>query len=292
MSRFLPILLVQTTSRSSDSDLTGFEEEVRELLADFTQTRLVVYPEMHLCGVAGTPVERAERLQRLAEPMSGPRVQRLKGIAQRLGVWLLPGTVCERGEDGELYNTAPVFSPEGELVASYRKCFPWRPFEPYKPGDHFVVFDIPEIGRVGLAICYDIWFPEVARQLTWMGADVIVNQSQTSTCDRAQEQILLQANAIFNQVFILSANAAAPAGTGQSLIVDPEGRVRVQAPSESPARLTDVLNLEDVDRVRRYGTAGLNRPWSQFHATDAVLELPIYSGRIDPREWRPAKSGG
>jgi predicted amidohydrolase len=184
-----------------------------------------------------------------------------------------------------LYNTAPVFSPDGKLAIAYRKCFPWRPFEPYTPGNSFSVLDIPEIGRIGVAICYDIWFPEVSRQLAWMGAEVIINPAQTSTCDREKEKILVQANAIFNQVFIVSVNAAAPAGTGQSLIVDPEGNVRLQLPSESGSIMTDVLNFEEVDRVRTYGTAGINRMWSQFMENDSVLELPVYNGFIKPNSW-------
>jgi predicted amidohydrolase len=80
-----------------------------------------------------------------------------------------------------------------------------------------------------LAICYDIWCPEVARQLAGLGAEFIVAPTQTTTCDREQELILIRAAAIANQVFLVSANAAAPIGTGRSLIVDPEGRVRAQA---------------------------------------------------------------
>lgn len=285
MSRLLPILVVQASSRQADVDLQEFENEIADLLTDFSRTRLVVYPEMHLCGAYGTPEQRVAQLQRAAQPLDGPRMKILGEIAKKLRIWLMPGTVCELGSEGELYNTAPVFSPEGELVTFYRKCFPWRPFEPYKPGSQFTVFDIPAVGRIGVAICYDIWFPEVSRQLAWMGAEVIINHAQTSTCDRAQELILVRANAIFNQVFMVSANAAEPAGTGQSLIVDPEGNIRTQLPSESRALLTDVLNLDEVDRVREYGTAGLNRIWSQFKEDDAVLKLPLYGGGIDPKQW-------
>ncbi|MCH4812943.1 carbon-nitrogen hydrolase family protein [Vreelandella neptunia] len=254
--------------------------------ADFEQPRMVVYPELHLCGATGTPEQRKEQLEAAAEPIDGTRHQHLSRVARNLGVWLLPGTVCERGEDGHLYNTAPVYSPEGERVAAYRKCFPWRPYEPYQPGDRFEVFEVPGIGRVGLAICYDIWFPEMVRQLAWLGAEVIINQVATTTCDRAQEQILVQANAIFNQVYMVSANAATPSGEGQSLIVDPEGRIRARMPGATSGILTDVLNLDEVERVRTFGTAGLNRMWSQFRADDPVLELPMYEGHIDPRKWR------
>lgn len=75
----------------------------------------------------------------------------------------MPGTVAERGADRRIYNTALAITPDGDLAAAYRKIFPWRPFEPFTPGGRFVVFDLPGVGRIGMAVCYDLWFPEVAR---------------------------------------------------------------------------------------------------------------------------------
>src|SRR5918993_297318 len=107
--------------------------------------------------------QRTEALQDSAEPLGGPRVKELKELAADLGIWLVPGSVCERGPEGQLFNTQLVLSPEGELAGYYRKIFPWRPFEPYDPGDRFTTVDLPGIGRVGLNICYDAWCPEVSR---------------------------------------------------------------------------------------------------------------------------------
>jgi predicted amidohydrolase len=280
--------LVQVAPHPATSPIGEFAESAETTVATFPQTRLVAYPELHLCGTEGPPVERTEQLQAAAEPLDGPRGKLLGEIAGDLKIWLLPGSVCERGADGALYNTALAYSPEGQLAAWYRKVFPWRPYEPYRPGDRFVVFDVPELGRLGFSICYDAWFPEVARHLAWMGAEVIVNPVKTTSSDRAQELVLARANAIANQVYVLSVNSATPAGSGKSLIVDPEGLVRVEASSEAEAVLTDVLDLDAVTRVRTHGTAGLNRMWSQFSDDDAPLELPLYQGRLHPQRWQPA----
>ncbi|MCI2423718.1 carbon-nitrogen hydrolase family protein [Saccharopolyspora sp. K220] len=288
MSRPLPIALAQATPVAAAAPLSGFAAEVETLAASLPRTALIAYPELHLCGVSGTKAERDAQLHAVAEPLSGPRAQQLAELAGDLGVWLLPGSVCERGENGELFNTALAFSPQGELAASYRKVFPWRPYEPYDPGDRFVVFDAAGIGRLGFSICYDAWFPETARQLAWLGAEVIVNPVQTTTTDRAQELVLARANAIMNQVFVLSVNAAGPVGTGHSLVVDPEGHVRAEAPGSGATLLTDVLDLDAVARTREFGTAGLNRMWAQFTDADAPLELPLYQGRIEARRWTPA----
>jgi predicted amidohydrolase len=291
MSRVLPVALVQSAPHLVTAPVTGFAESVADLVATFPRTRLVAHPELHLCGTEGSPAEKTAQLEAAAEPLDGPRGKVLAELAGDLGIWLLPGSVCERGEDGALYNTALAYGPDGRLVASYRKVFPWRPFEPYRPGDRFVVFDVPDVGRLGFSICYDAWFPEVTRHLAWMGAEVVVNPVKTTTADRAQELVLARANAIVNQVYVPSVNAAAPDGAGRSLVVDPEGLVRTAAPSEAETVLTDVLDLDAVTRVRTYGTAGLNRMWSQFTEDDAPLDLPLYQGRLDPGRWRPAADG-
>jgi hypothetical protein len=69
--------------------------------------------------------------------------------------------------------------------------------------------------------------------------------------------------------------------------VDPEGGVRAEAPGDAAAILADVLDLDDVARVRTHGTAGVNRMWDQFTEADAPIVLPLYEGRIDPRRWHP-----
>ena len=279
MSRDLPIALVQARPIPPDGAIDAYAEEVTRVVRQFPATRLVLHPELHLTNDAGVPGRE------LAEPLHGPRGKALATLAADLGVWLVPGSVFELGEEGQVFNTATLYSPRGELVASYRKVFPWRPFEDATAGNHFVVADLEDIGRIGFSICYDTWYPESSRALAWQGAEVILNVVKTSTADRAQEMVLARANAIVNQVYFVSVNAAGPEGQGRSIVVDPEGYVRVESPGAMPTVLTDVLDLDACVRVRRYGTAGLNRVWSQFRPDDAVIDLPMYQGRIDPAAW-------
>jgi len=92
-----------------------------------------------------------------------------------------------------------------------------------------VVFDIPDLGRVGVCICYDLWFPELIRDLIFKGAEVIVIITLSGTQDRRQETVLCQAAAIQNQCYVMSINGVGGGGKGESLIVDPEGIVTQQA---------------------------------------------------------------
>ncbi|WP_405649746.1 carbon-nitrogen hydrolase family protein [Streptomyces sp. NBC_01386] len=284
MARPLPLILAQAPGRPAD-DLAGFAADVERRVKLRAPGALVVYPELHLGESApGVPAAPAEA----AEPLDGKRDAAFAELAGDLGIWLVPGSVYERGAGDRVHNTSPVYSPRGERLAAYRKICPWRPYETTTPGNRFEVVALPGVGRIGLSICYDTWFPEISRHLAWMGAELIVNVVRTPTSDRAQEVVLNRANAITNQVFVASVNAAAPSGTGRSLVIDPQGTVRAETVDAGDSTLTDVIDLDEVSNVRRYGTAGLNRIWDQFCPGDPTLDLPLYGGRIDPATWNPA----
>jgi predicted amidohydrolase len=274
-----------------DATLAAFEADVMRV-RDGIQPgpALLVYPELHLFGTdEHSDADREQVLRAAAEPLDSELVQRLSRIARASGVWLIPGSVCESGSGGALFHTALVFAPDGTLAGTYRKVFPWRPYEPYTPGDRFVAVDISGVCRLGISICYDAWFPEVNRHLAWMGADVVVNLVKTTTPDRAQELVLARANSIVNQLFTVSVNCAGPVGKGRTIVVDPEGEVLQESPGDAPQVLYQRLDLGQVERVREHGTAGTNRMWSQFLPSDPQLEMPLYQGRINPAAWSPAR---
>jgi formamidase len=235
--------------------------------------QLLLLPELHLSGQPGLLEEQSGYPEEVAVSIPGPLTEQLAELAGESGLWLVPGTVFERSPTGEIHNTALAFSPAGELVARYRKVFPWQPHEECVPGDTFVTFDIPGLARVGLAICYDGNFPEAFRQLAWMGAEVVLQPTLTTTSDRDAELVLARANAIVNQLYVVNLNAASPAGLGRSLVVDPEGLVRRQA-GGGEELITDVLDVDAVRRVRELGTAGVSRMWEQAQRQLPELRLP------------------
>jgi formamidase len=263
--RTLSLVALQTAPVFCDpaATLERLAERAPRVRALVPHAQLLMLPELHLAALPAPLDEHDDdHAERVAVELPGPLSERLGEIARESGLWLVAGTVFERGEAG-IHNTCVAFSPEGELVARYRKVFPWQPHEGCVRGDEFVTFEIPQVGRIGLSICYDGAFPETARQLARQGAEVILQPSLTTTSDREHELVMARANAIFNQLYVVSLNAAAPAGLGRSVVVDPEGLVRVQA-GESEEMLTDVLDLDAVTRVRRFGTAGVSRMWDQL----------------------------
>jgi formamidase len=276
-------LQVAPVSRDPEATLSLFGERLAGVRAAASDTQLVLAPELHLSAQPGLLEEQSRFPEEAAVPVPGPLTEALAGLAREHGVWLVPGTVFERADDGRVHNSALAFSPAGELVARYRKVFPWQPHETCAPGDRFVTFDIPDVGRLGLAICYDGNFPEAFRQLAWMGAEVVLQPTLTTTSDRAAELVLARANAIANQIFVVNLNAAAPAGLGRSIVVDPEGIVRVEAGSGGEL-VTDVIDLDAVSRVRALGLAGVSRMWEQLMRAGPEVELPVYGGRIQAQQ--------
>lgn len=292
MGRSLEVALAQYPPITGPDPVDQLRSQATSIREGMPAPAMIVFPEIHLCGDADTAADSNAWLNAAAAPLDGPRVTQLARIAADLDVWLIPGSVPELGADGRVYNTAVVFNPAGELVAGYRKVFPWRPYETWSCGNEFVVFEMPGIGRGGLSICYDAWFPESTRSMAWMGAEFVVNVVKTIGPDRKQERILARANAIVNQVFMLSVNAAGPVGAGGSVVSDPEGEVIADLPGAERGVLTMHLDLDEVSRVRQVGTEGFNRMWSQMAPDDPLIDLPIYQGRIDPAHWTPGTEGG
>ncbi len=285
------ITAVQAAAVNLGTPLSEFEDDVRRQIAAEPTTAMLVYPELHLFNApASGDDERNAALRASAVALDGDLAKGLCGIAREHGIWFVPGSLVENGPDDHIFNTAIVINPAGEVVATYRKMFPWRPYEPYTPGTEFTVFDVDGVGRFGLNICYDAWFPEVSRSLGWMGADIILNVVKTTTPDRAQEVVLARANAIVNQTYVVSVNTAGPVGFGHSIITGPEGEVLDELPGTAEGRLVVDFTRERVEHVRANGTAGTNRMWDQFHVGDAPIPLPIYAGRIDPSTWAPVRT--
>ena len=285
----IELLAVQAPPHLLGASFEDFAAEARRLVAENPGVDLLVFPEMHLFHAPHADIAEANAaLDAAAEAAGGTLDRALAGLAADLGVTLVPGTVCERGQAGELFNTARVFGPDGAVLASYRKIFPWRPSEPFDPGAEFVVFDMPGKGRVGLTICYDAWFPEVTRQVAWMGAELVLNLVKTTTPDRPQEVILARAAAIANQCALLSLNCAGPVGMGDSLLAGPEGEVIAACEGAAPGTIRAHIDLAHVRAIRLNGTCGTNRVWHHFRAHEAKIALPAYNGHIDPATWASA----
>ncbi|MFA6312898.1 MAG: carbon-nitrogen hydrolase family protein [Sterolibacterium sp.] len=208
-----------------------------------------------------------------AVKMPGEAEARLCRIALTHGLWLVPGSLYERKGD-KIYNTTPVIDPAGQVIARFRKMFPFRPYETgIDAGTEFVVFDVPEAGRFGVSICYDMWFPETTRQMVAMGAEVILHPTMTDTIDRDVELSIAKASAAMNQCYFFDINGVDAGGCGRSIVVDPSGYVLHEA--DCSAQIIPIeIDFAKVRRERERGMRGLGQVLKSFR--DREVEFPIY----------------
>ena len=241
----------------SDGDnRAAIAAEIAATLRRFPWVDMVLLPELSAFGAD----------MRHAEAMPGDTEQFFQAVAREHGIWLLPGSLYEN-KDGVVYNTTPVIDPTGQVVARYRKIYPFHPYERgVASGREVVVFEVPGVGRFGVSICYDGWFPELARAMVWEGAEVILHPTMTTTNDRDEELILARANAIQNQCYFVDINNAGRLGNGRSIVVGPSGEVLHQA-GELREVIPVTLDLERVREVRRDGIKGLGQVLKSFRDT-------------------------
>lgn len=197
----------------------------------------------------------------------------MQALAKKHQVWLLPGSIFEK-RDGNIYNTASVINPEGEIVDRYSKMFPFYPYEVgITPGDSFCTFDVPDVGRFGVSICYDMWFPETIRTLAVMGAEVILHPTMTGTIDRDIELSMVRAMAAVNQCFFFDVNGLDTGGSGRSIVCGPDGRILHES-GETEEIFPLELDINSVRRSRELGILRLGQPLKSFR--DHLGDFTIY----------------
>ena len=198
-----------------------------------------------------------------AEPEDGPTVSRMREVAREHGVVLIVPWY-EEAQPGVYYNTACVIERDGTVLGKYRKthiphvgpCF-WEKFY-FKPGNlGYPVWDT-SAGRIGLIICYDRHFPEVARELGLKGAELVFNPSATvESLSRYLWELEQPAHAVANGFWIAASNRVgveAPLNNskfyGSSYFCNPRGKIIAQASDSEDEVLVADLDLDEIREVR------------------------------------------
>ncbi len=231
------------------------------------------------------PQEERAELCGLAEPIPGPTSQQMAALAAELGVVLVV-PIFERRAAGLYHNSALVLDADGSQAGLYRKMH--LPDDPgfyekfyFTPGDRgFAAFDTA-VGRIGVLICWDQWFPEAARLVALDGAQLLLYPTAIAWLDedgpeeqaaqRESWRIAQRAHAISNGVFVAAANRVGREDRlhfyGSSFVCDPQGRMLAESPSDAE----DVL-LVDCD-LGRIEAQRLGWPFLRDRRVDAYQDL-------------------
>lgn len=210
--------------------------------------------------------KRAEKIAQHFTPEDHPGMTYFAELAKELGVWLLIGSMCMRVSEDKLANRSVLFTPQGNVKATYDKIHlfdvdlpngeTYRESDSFQAGTESV---LTEVGghKLGMTICYDMRFPHIYRDLGKAGADIItVPAAFTVPTGEAHWHSLLRARAIETGAFVIApAQVGDHAGIrktyGHSLIIDPWGIILAEAEQDRPCMIMADLDFALVDKARR-----------------------------------------
>ena len=254
---------IQMHVSASGGNLEAMTHKLDVLMSVYPWVQMVVYSELCPFGP----------LTYYSQPAANEALTKFQALASKYKIWLVPGSMFQTRET-QIFNTATVIDPNGTVVGHYDKMFPFLPYEVgVTGGSDFLIWDVPEVGRFGISICYDMWFPETSRTLAVQGVEVLVHPTLTGSIDRDIELALAQSTAACNQCYVFDINGLGEGGTGRSIVCGPDGRVLYQA-GTGPELIPIEVDMERVRRSREHGVLRLGQPLKSFR--DRNVEFDIY----------------
>jgi N-carbamoylputrescine amidase len=274
MSTHLRVGLVQQTcSANREENLTASMKAIREAAAQ--GAKLVLLQELH-ASLYFCQTENADLFD-LAESIPGPSTQTLGELARELGV-VIVASLFEKRAVGLYHNTAVVLEKNGEIAGYYRKMH--IPDDPgyyekfyFTPGDLGFKPITTSVGKLGVLICWDQWYPEAARLMALAGADILLyptaigwgSQENDENERRRQRDawcLVQRGHAVANGLPVLVANrtgfeAVSPGVSqgiqfwGTSFVAGQQGEIVIEASQDTPQVLIADLNLHRNEKIRR-----------------------------------------
>ena len=250
MSQFLKLALAQVAGSPDPEENL---ETARQLAAEASAAGadVIVFPEMFM---ALPPPSSS--LAGIAEPLDGPFVTALGHMARHHGIYLAAGMWEHAAGCDRVYNTAVMLSPDGRPLTAYRKLHLFDALNVRESDRMMAGNDLPEIIdvkglKLGLAICYDLRFPELFRELVFRGADLILIPSAWYAGPVKEEQwaTLLRARAIENTVYVAGINLTGSVFSGRTAAFDPFGILKAEA-GEGPELLMVRIESGRVRSIR------------------------------------------
>lgn len=260
----MKVSLIQMAIREAEPEHN--RQKVLELLekAVHDAPDVIVLPEMWTTGYALT------ELAAIADVNGKETIRDLGNFAKKHRVNVVAGSVATAKEN-HFFNTTYVFNREGQVLAAYDKVhlFGLMAEDDYlQAGKKESVFELDDV-KAASVICYDIRFPEWVRTLMSSGAKVLFVVAEWPQERVEQWELLLRARAVENQAFVVAVNRVG-AGisdhfSGHSLVIDPLGKVILQAPDNQEGIFTAELDLTEVDKIRGHMPVFADRKPDLYH---------------------------
>ncbi|MGE0156520.1 MAG: carbon-nitrogen hydrolase [Geobacter sp.] len=272
MNRLTIALVQQTCTNDHDATLTKTCDLIRQAAAK--GARLVLLQELH-CGPYFCQTEETTQFDR-AEPIPGPTSERLGALAGELEI-VLVASLFERRAAGLYHNTAVVFETDGSIAGIYRKMH--IPDDPgfyekfyFTPGDLGFTPIQTSLGRLGVLVCWDQWYPEAARLMALAGAELLIyptaigwdpsDTPEEQERQRSAWETIQRGHAVANGLPVLSINRVGhepspdPAASGirfwgNSFVAGPQGELLAKASNDQEELLMVELDLSRTEQVRR-----------------------------------------
>jgi predicted amidohydrolase len=241
---------------ASSTDKSANLKLANELLneAQSKGAQLITFPEFLMAFSPGS--QTAEELREVAEPIDGPFVTSLRDAAKAAAISILATIYETCGVPNRVYDTAVWIEGAGNIAAVYRKLHLYDAFG-FKESDKFAAGDdvappvTTENAHFGIMICYDLRFPEMARMLTLLGANILAAPSGWVQGDMKVEhwQTMIKARALENGCYVIAPAQVGNIYIGHSMVVDPFGRTIVDLGEREDIEVIE-LDLKLVNEVR------------------------------------------
>lgn len=213
-------------------------------LAGSEKSDIVVFPELSYTGY----ILKDEEFKEVSESVNGFFVNKLKEEAIKNNIYIIGGYVEK--SDEKIYNSVVFISNKGEVLINYRKNYLWKKEKRvFSTDDNYYVVDT-EFGKIGILICYDMEFPEPARKLGLLGAEIVFVPSCFSKKAENRWDIELNANALFNLNYVVASNVVDKYCCGKSKIIMPNGKNLITASSDNEELITEEIDLNLIKELR------------------------------------------
>jgi formamidase len=250
----LGLVQLQLPVVATPADLAQQTEKIVAMVAKARRSSpamdLVVFPEYALHGLS------MDTNPAIMVTRDGPEMTEFRRACRDNAIWGC-FSIMERNPDGNPYNSGLIIDDKGEIKLYYRKLHPWVPVEPWEPGDLGIsVCDGPKGARIGLIICHDGMFPEMARECAYKGAEIMIRTAGYTAPIRHAWNVTNQANAFQNLMQTASVCMCGSDGTfdsmGEAMFCDFDGTMMVQGGGRPDEIVTCELRPDLVREARKH----------------------------------------